>query len=161
LHHNQWNAKGASGSNMLYGIRRAIVDLERDDVDHALVNFYGNLAQGLTHDTFIGGEGTSLVPSDKFGRLITLPPNSAANSNILWQLRYMLVQDFDLADDGKPDTLRLLFATPQRWLEDNKTIEVKDAPTAFGPVSITAHARLSQGNVLVDMGLPKAAHAYL
>ena len=85
LHHSQWNAKGAAGTNMLYGIRRAIVDIERDDVDHALVNFYGNLAQGLSHDTFIGGEGTSLVPSDQFGRLITLPPNSAANSNILWR----------------------------------------------------------------------------
>ena len=48
----------------------------------------------------------------------------------------MLVQDWDLDDDGVPETLRLLFATPRRWLEDGKELKVERAPTAFGPVSI-------------------------
>ncbi len=37
---------------------------------------------------------------------------------------------------ASPNTLRLLFATPKRWLEDGKTISVERAPTAFGPVSV-------------------------
>src|SRR5204862_6814739 len=35
-------------------------------------------------------------------------------------LRYLLVQDYDLDDDGRPETLRLRFAAPRPWLEDGK-----------------------------------------
>ncbi|HSU52546.1 MAG TPA: hypothetical protein VLT36_00645, partial [Candidatus Dormibacteraeota bacterium] len=38
----------------LYGIRYTLKLLELDEVDRALVSFYGKLAQGLTRDTFIG-----------------------------------------------------------------------------------------------------------
>ena len=31
---------------------------------------------------------------------------------------------------GKPETLRLFFATPKRWLEDGKKIKIERAPTA-------------------------------
>ena len=40
-------------------------------------------------------------------------------------LRYLLVQDYDLDDDGRAETLRLCFATPRRWLEDGKQIDVE------------------------------------
>jgi hypothetical protein len=59
------------------------------------------------------------------------------------------VQDWDLDDNGQPETLRLLFATPRRWLEDGKSIEVKNAPTAFGHVWVSARARLNEGKVTV------------
>ena len=57
--------------------------LEHDDVERALVCFYGKLAQGFTRDTFVGGEGTSLDPLDKFGRPMYLPPCSAGNAFFL------------------------------------------------------------------------------
>jgi hypothetical protein len=72
--------------------------------------------------------------------------------------RNLLVQDWDLNDDGKPDTLRLLFATPKRWLEDGKTISVERAPTAFGPVSLRVRSELSHGQVLADIDLPQRNH---
>src|SRR6185436_9409661 len=68
--------------------------------------------------------------------------------------RRMLVQDWDLDEDGAPDTLRLLFATPKRWLEDGKTIKVERAPTAFGPVSVSMKSSLSKGEVLAEVDLP-------
>ena len=108
----------------------------------------------MTRDTFIGGEVTSLGPADQFGRQVSLPPNSAANSNFLQTLRYLLVQDYDTDDDGKADTLRLCFATPRAWLADGKTIKVTDAPTAFGPVSFTIESKLSKRIVDVDLNLP-------
>ena len=43
-------------------------------------------------------------------------------------LRNLLVQDWDLDDDGEPETLRLLFATSRRWLEDGKQIVVERSP---------------------------------
>jgi hypothetical protein len=159
LNRPHWNVMGAAGVNQLYGLRRCIADIERDDIDRALVNFYGTLAQGFTRDTFLGGEGECMVPLDQWGRMVTLPPNSAANSNWLWQLRYMLVQDFDLNDDGPQDTLRLLFATPRKWLANGKTISVEHAPTAFGEVSVTAHSDLSAGQVIADVDLPQTPPA--
>ena len=40
----------------------------------------------------------------------------------LTTLRYLLVQDWDLDDDGRPETLRLLDAIPPRWLADGQTL---------------------------------------
>jgi hypothetical protein len=140
--------------NDLYGLRRNLVLLQRDEVDKALVGFYGKLAQGMTRDTFIGCEGSSLAALDEFGRQMFLPPNSAANSNYLQTLRYMLVQDYDMNDDGKPDTLRLCFATPRGWLEDGKQIKVTNAPTNFGKLSLTATSHLAGGEVIADVDLP-------
>ncbi len=129
--------------------------MRRDDPERALVSFYGMLAHGLTRNTFVGGEGCSLSPIDEGGRLLYCPPNSAANAHLLSMLRYMLVQDWDLNEDGKPETLRLLFATPRRWLEDGKTIKVERAPTAFGPVSMQVESKLSQGEVVAQVDLPR------
>jgi len=141
--------------NPLYGTRYVLDALLRDDVNRALVSFYGMLAQGFTRNTFICGEGGAVAPLDEGGRFMSLPPNSAANAHFLSMLRYMLVQDYDHNDDGKPDTLRLCFATPKRWLEDGKTIKIDRAPTTFGPVSVKIDSHLSQGFVQADVALPE------
>ena len=139
----------------LYGLRYANKLLQLDEPDRALVCFYGKLAQGMTRDTFIGAEGTGLKPLDEFGRPMYLPPNSSANANFLWTLRYLLVQDWDADDDGKPDTLRLLFATPRAWLEDGKTIRIEHAPTAFGELSVVVKSRLNHGEVIAEIEPPR------
>jgi hypothetical protein len=149
---NFWMSGGRI--NDLYGVRYVLTLLRRDEPDRALVSFYGKLAQGMARDTFIGCEGSGLNPVDQFGRQMYLPPNSAANSNFLQQLRYLLIQDYDTDDDGKPDTLRLCFATPRAWLADGKTIKVTNAPTDFGKISFTIQSNLSKGNVSVDLDLP-------
>ena len=128
--------------------------LRHDDVDRALVSFYGKLAQGFTRDTFVGGEGTSLDPLDKHGRPMYLPPCTAGNAFFLWTLRYLLVQDWDTDDDGRPDTLRLLYAVPRRWLRDGAVIRFERAPTAFGNLSLETESKLSQGELLVRIALP-------
>jgi hypothetical protein len=150
---NFWT--GEDRVNPLYGARSGIDRLRRDDVERALTSFYGMLAQGLTRNTFIGGEGCTLAPVDDGGRMFYCPPNSAASAYLLTMLRYQLVQDWDLDDDGKPETLRLAFATPKRWLEDGKTIKVERAPTAFGPVSMKLESRLAEGKVLAEVDLPE------
>jgi hypothetical protein len=141
--------------NPLYGTRYALDTLRRDDPERALVAFYGMLAQGFTRNTFICGEGCNLDPVDEGGRMFYCPPNSAANAHFLSMLRYALVQDWDLDGDGKPETLRLGFATPKRWLEDGKTINVERAPTVFGPVSWRTESRLNTGEVLAHVELPQ------
>ncbi len=141
--------------NPLYGTRYALDTLRRDEAERALVSFYGMLAQGFTRNTFICGEGASLVPLDPKGRLLSLPPNSAANAHFLSMLRGVLVQDSDLNDDGKPETLRLGFATPRRWLEEGKGYRIERAPTVFGLVSLKCDSHLSKGEVIAQLELPE------
>ncbi|MDB6023961.1 MAG: hypothetical protein JWM68_184 [Verrucomicrobiales bacterium] len=141
--------------NPLYGTRYALDTLRRDEPERALVSLYGMLAQGFTRNTFICGEGAAIVPIDKNGRLLSLPPNSAANAHFLSMLRDVLVQDSDANDDGKPETLRLGFATPKRWLEDGKSFKVERAPTAFGPVSFKMESHLKDREVIAEVELPK------
>ena len=150
---NFWS--GEHRVNPLYGTRYALDTLRRDDPERALVSFYGMLAQGFTRNTFVCGEGCSLTPVDDGGRIFYCPPNSAANGHFLSMLRSLLVQDWDLDDDGKPETLRLCFATPRRWLEDGKSIKVERAPTAFGEIAVTMESHLSSGSVDVEVSLPE------
>ncbi|MDQ3439639.1 MAG: hypothetical protein M3478_04755, partial [Planctomycetota bacterium] len=148
------------GINDLYGMRYALALLERDEPDRALVSFYGKLAHGFTRDTFVGSEGASILPmyghEQGGGRQMYLPPNSAANASFQQQLRYLLVQDYDTTgDDGRADTLRLLFATPRKWLADGKEIRVERAPTQFGEVSVHVQSSLKNGEVTADLKLPE------
>src|SRR5215468_8657384 len=72
----------------------------------------------MTRDTFVGGEGSRFLHGDKHGRSFYLPPNSASNATFLITLRYLVIQDWDLDDDGKPETLRLCDAIPPQWLQE-------------------------------------------
>lgn len=144
-----------NGVDDCYSLRYANTLLRLDEPERALVCLYGKLAQGMTENTFISAEGTGLKPLDEFGRPMYLPPNNSANANFLWTLRYLLVQDWGTDDDGKPDSLRLLFATPPAWLRDGQTIKVSHAPTAFGEISLTIKSRLKQGEVIAEIQPPR------
>lgn len=143
-----------NGLDDLYSLRYVEKLAERDDVDRVLTAFYGKLAQAMTRDTFIGCEGSSFKALDQFGRPMYDPPNSSANAFFLWTLRDLLVQDIDSNDDGQPDTLRLMFATPRDWLADGHEIKLDHAPTAFGQVSVRLYSKLSAGQVIADIKPP-------
>jgi hypothetical protein len=149
----QGQFKNEPGVNVLYGLRYVLTLLRRDDRDHALVGFYGQLAQGMTRDTFLGAEGTRFMHGDRFGRSMYLPPNSASNAMFLTILRYLLIQDWE-DDDGKPAVLRLLYAAPGRWLEDGAVMNVEHAPTRWGEISFRVESRLSRGEVRMTITSP-------
>jgi hypothetical protein len=108
----------------------------------------------MTRDTFIGGEGSRFFHGDRFGRSFYLPPNSANNATFLTLLRYLLIQDWDLDDDGRAETLRLLYGAPARWLEDGAVLAVTRAPTMFGPVSFRVESRLGEGELRLEITSP-------
>ncbi len=151
--HTFW--MGKHRTNPLYGMRYVNDCLKRDDVDRALINFYGMLAHGMTRNTFIGAEGCAIEPLDEGGRQFYCPPNTASNGEWLWTLRNLLVQDFDLNNDGRPETLRLAFATPRRWLEDGKEIGVQRAPTPFGELSFRMVSHLQGNEITATLSLPQ------
>jgi hypothetical protein len=149
----QGEFNGEPGVNVLYGLRYMQTILRRDDVPHALAGFYGHLAQAMTRDTFIGGEGSRFFHGDKHGRSFYLPPNTTSNAMFLQTLRYLLIQDWEDAD-GRPHELRLLYGAPGRWFADGAVLKVERAPTLFGPVSIKCESRLSRGEVEVEVDPP-------
>jgi hypothetical protein len=151
---HQGQFKGEAGVNPLYGLRYQLALLRRDEREKALTGFYGQLAQGMTRGTFIGGEGSRFLHGDANGRSFYLPPNSTSSASWLVTLRCLLVQDWDLDEDSKPDTLRLLYAAPRRWLRDGTKISLEKAPTAFGPVACRVNSRLNDGYVQVDLTPP-------
>ena len=154
-HQGEFNKQ--PGVNPLYGLRYQLALLRRDDREKVLVGFYGQLAQAMTRDTFIGGEGSRFLHGDSNGRSFYLPPNSTSNAAWLITLRYLFVQDWDLSEDGEPDTLRLLYGVPRRWLADGQKIAIENAPSAFGPVSVSAESRLRDGQVAIRVTPPSRA----
>jgi hypothetical protein len=138
----------------LYGLRYQLALLRRDDRERAIVGFYGHLAHGMTRGTFLGGEGSRFLHGDAQGRSFYLPPNAASSAAWLTTLRYLLVQDWDLDQDARPETLRLLFAAPRRWLLDGQEILLEDAPTYFGPVSCRVKSEIEAGYVDVKVTPP-------
>jgi hypothetical protein len=150
----QGQFKDQPGVNPLYGLRYQMALLRRDEREKALVGFYGQLAQGMTRGTFIGGEGSRFVHGDANGRSFYLPPNSASNAAWLVTLRNLLIQDWDLDEDARPETLRLLFAVPRAWLADGSVISVGKATTTFGPVSFDVKSSLGDGFVQVRVTPP-------
>jgi len=151
---HQGQFKGEPGVNVLYGLRYMQTILRRGDRDHALAGFYGHLAQGMTRDTFIGGEGSRFFHGDRQGRSFYLPPNSASNAMFLTTLRNLMIQDLDLDDDGRPETLRLLDAIPPRWLADGAVLTFENAPTAFGETSVRVESRLKEGEIVATINVP-------
>ncbi|HTK77487.1 MAG TPA: hypothetical protein VL371_19640 [Gemmataceae bacterium] len=141
------------GVNVLYGLRYMQTILRRDDVPHALAGFYGQLAQAMTRDTFMGGEGSRFFHGDKYGRSFYLPPNTTSNAMFLQTLRYLLIQDWEDAD-GRPHELRLLYGAPGRWFAEGAALKFERAPTMFGPVSVRCQSRLKQGEVAVEIDAP-------
>jgi hypothetical protein len=154
---HQGQFKDEPGVCVLYGLRYQLALLRRDERERALVGFYGQLAQGMTRGTFIGGEGSKFIHGDANGRSFYLPPNSTSNAAWLNTLRHLLIQDWDLDEDARPETLRLLFGAPRRWLADGAELRVEDAPTAFGNVSCGSVSKLSAGYVQVNVTPPPKA----
>jgi hypothetical protein len=57
-------------------------------------------------------------------------------------------------NDGRPETLRLLYAAPRRWLQDGSHLHLRKAPTAFGELSIDVDCQLDQGRATVQVAVP-------
>src|SRR5262249_48055130 len=128
-----------------------------DEGDQLVLSLYGQLAAGMTPNTFVAGEAATVTPLDGLRyRAMYLPPNATANDAFLETLRQMLVQD-------PSSGLRLAFATPRGRLAAGNRIEVSGAPSRFGPVSyslaastraVRVHVDAPRGRILLRLRLP-------
>jgi hypothetical protein len=138
-----------SGSDDVYNLSLERFLADNHEADLLALTLYGELAGGMTENTFASGEGATIgpVPGEAY-RELYLPPNSTANAAFLECLRLMLIHE-------TPNGLELAYGTPRRWLGTGKRIAVTGAPTGFGPVSFTIAA--TTGAVTVSLTPPNRA----
>lgn len=119
--------------------------LRRDDIRRVLLGFYATLAYGMGRDTHCGVEVTQVMT----GEPTPTTPHLYSGTQQLRLLRMML-----LREEGK----RLLIghAIPQAWLEAGKRIEVRNAATAFGPLSFVIESDEDAGQIHVKLDPPAA-----
>ena len=117
--------------------------LKLDQVKRAILGFYGSLAYGMSRETYSGVEVTHMFTGDNEPTL----PHLYSCTQQLRLLRMMLVQE-----DG--DRLWLGRALPSHWLGGEAVTEIRDAPTAFGPVSFVIHPHPKQDRTDVELWPP-------
>ena len=121
--------------------QHATAYLRRDDVKPAIRAFYSMLACAFSH--------SALEPVEHrwgWGQYFGPPSTDGAWFDLY---RHLLIQERD------DDTLVLLAATPRKWLEDGKQLEIRRAPTYFGPLSMTVESRAATGTIRAGIDLPQ------
>ena len=139
------------GSDDVYGLNVSRFLADEDQPNQLALSLYGKLAAGMTPNTFVSGEGSTISPADgEYYRSMFRPPNSPNNAFFLETLRLMLVHETRDAL-GSPDGLELAFATPRAWLAPGKRIAVRRVLTSFGPLSYTIDARAGSIHAVIDV----------
>lgn len=115
--------------------QQATAYLLRDDAKAAIRAFYSYMASGFSQTVFEPVEHRWC-----WGQYFGPPSTDGAWFELY---RNMLVRELD------GETLLLAQATPRRWLEDGKRIQVKNAPTWFGNISFDVQSHVNSGSIHV------------
>jgi hypothetical protein len=140
----------APGSDDVYGTGVVRFLADNDRPDQLVLSLYGKLAAGMTPETYVAGEGSTIAPSPgRYYRFMHRPPNSGNNAFFLEALRLTLVNETTDENDV-PRGLELAYATPRAWLRSGRIV-VRRAPTSFGPLSYSIDARARAIRVRVNV----------
>jgi hypothetical protein len=139
------------GTDDVYGTNVARFLADEDQPDQLVLSLYGKLAAGMTENTFVSGEGSTLLPTPgQYYRWMFRPPNSANNAFFLETLRLMLVHE--TSDAARlPTGLELAYSTPRAWLEPGKQIAVQRLQTRFGPLSYSIDSAAGTVHAAIDL----------
>ncbi len=139
--------KGWGAANEPVYNQQCTVYLLRDMPEAAIRCFYSHMAAAFSHSTFEPVEHR-WTHGQYFG-----PPSTDGSWFELY--RRMLIRE---TENG---TLFLAQATPRLWLADGKRIVVHNAPTYFGPLSMTIESHADQGAITAEIELSKERPAIL
>jgi hypothetical protein len=117
----------------------------RGEVEKALLAFYSMLAFGADKDT--------LCPVERFDlydpRYAPFSMHAEGCSRICGIIRKGLLME-------ESRVLYLLAGAPRRWLEDGKTIELRDALTYFGKFDLSITSQAQCDRIQADLALHKS-----
>jgi hypothetical protein len=96
-----------------------------------------NLYATQEHDNFIQGKNDSWYYARQ--------PHLHSTSELIRITNKMLIYEENGGD------ICLSFGIPRAWLEDGKTVEVKNSQTCFGPVSYQIESGVAEGRIKVSV----------
>ncbi|MHB9063209.1 MAG: hypothetical protein ACYC4B_05425 [Pirellulaceae bacterium] len=120
--------------------QQATVYLLRDDPQAVIRAFYSYIACAFSH-----GPREPVEHRWTWGQYFGPPSTDGAWFELY---RNMLIQE------REGDSLVLLAATPRKWLEDGQEIEVRGAPTYYGPLNLFVQSRTATGTIHVCLDVP-------
>ena len=126
----------SAAANMFYSQDLAVILLEQGRVEKFLRMFYTVLAANISHQTLTTDEWRAATQ-----------PHIHSIASMVRMARTMLIQE---RDDG----LYLLQGTPRRWLEGGQKIIINEAPTWYGPLSLTCESDPGNHHVRVAFNVP-------
>jgi len=119
---------------------QATAYLLRDEPEAVIRAFYSYMACAFSH--------LMLEPVEHrwgWGQYFGPPSTDGAWFELY---RDMLIHELD------DDTLLLLQATPRKWLEDGKSIEVERAPTYYGELSMSVESKAGSSQLSAQIKMP-------
>ena len=120
--------------------QHATAYLVRDDVKAVIRTFYSYMASAFSHSALEPVEHR-FTQGQYFG-----PPSTDG----AWFELYRNMLIFERDDDS----LLLAGFTPRRWMDDGEKIEVRGAPTRFGPLSMTLQNRTAGKQLEATVEMP-------
>lgn len=126
--------------------QQATAYLLRDDAKAVIRAFYSYMACAFSH--------SALEPVEhrwSWGQYFGPPSTDGAWFELY---RNMLIHERD------DNTLILMQATPRKWMEDGKKIEVKRAPTYYGEISLTSTSQSATGRISVELEMSMKYHPH-
>jgi hypothetical protein len=124
-------------ANMFYSQDLAITLLELGREEEFLRMFYTVLAANISPDTLTTFEWWN-----------NTQPHLHSVASMIRMTRTMLIQERDGA-------LVLLQGAPRRWFEQGKEIDIRQAPTRYGPLSLMTHSDIERNEVRIDVERPE------
>jgi len=133
---------------------QATAYLLRDEPDAVIRAFYSYMACAFSHST--------LEPVEHrwgWGQYFGPPSTDGAWFELY---RHILIHELDdastslsMVSPSNHNTLLLLQATPRKWLEDGKRIEVERAPTYYGLLSMSVESKAASGQLTAQIEMPQ------
>lgn len=148
------NARFGAGIDAKYGYPSMITYLRRDEITKVLLHLYGFRAYGMARDTASTPEVYLEVKTGGTNPRWWTPclPDRFANSRFLALVRNLLVRE-------EGDSLYLLDAAPRRWLAEGEGLDIVNAPTYFGPLSLKTAYEADSGAIHCRVRLPSRVPA--
>ena len=122
-----------------------ISNMRMGNLDRSLLNFYGMFSYGQARNLYATQEHDNFGSNNNDPWYQARQPHLHSTSELIRVTNKMLIYEENGGD------LCLAFGIPRAWLEDGKTVEVKNSQTCFGPVSYRIDSEVSGGKISISL----------
>jgi len=145
---------GPGGLDAIYTLGYFKHLLRQGRVERFLLGFYAFMAFNLERTCFTSRETNVLYTADRMRDLRGTDPLPCSSAVALHLLRHMLVLEETDEWGGPSGSLLLFGGAPRRWFKAGQKISLQDAPTYFGPMSVTMKSHVDKDRVEIEVVPP-------